>query len=514
MREGKLISMCLFTEREILEATGGIRIGAGTTGSEEYLTVDSVSTDTRSLEPGALFVALVGERFDGHTFCRTALEKEASMLLVSDEHMLPEGAAGILVPDTLPALHALARAYRRKLSCKVIAVTGSVGKTSTREMLYAALANSLRTHATRHNLNNDIGLPLTILSAPRDTQLLIVEMGMRMRGEIRTLTRIAEPDIAVITNIGVSHIERLGSQKEILLSKMEICEGLSGDKVLLINGDDAFLTGYVQETENRNWNRLGVTSLETASVDLLFADHAAEAAAIHNNENRTVFSAAYRNSKESPVCDLGEFVIPCAGMHHVKNALFSILCAQLLGVPADRVKEGLLSYKPAGSRGRMIQTAHYLIYDDAYNASPESMAAAFESVRMIAAGKRKIAALGGILELGSYSAQQHYKVGEAAAKSGMDMLFVCGDNREDVKAGAVSVHPAMPVYLYETRDELTGALTGMLKNDDVILIKASHAFEMEKVTEAIIKADTEKDAEAVNETDMEKTVPFAKGGQP
>ena len=493
--------MRLFTEREILEATGGIRIGAETPGDEDMHAVDSVSTDTRSLEPGALFVALVGERFDGHAFCQTALEKEASLFLISDEHMLPASAAGILVPDTLLALHALARAYRRKLACKVIAVTGSVGKTSTREMLYAALSHSLRTHATKHNLNNDIGLPLTILSAPADTELLIVEMGMRMRGEIRTLTRIAEPDIAVITNVGVSHIERLGSQEEILLSKMEICEGLSGNKVLLINGDDPFLTGYVKNKADKNWNELGVTSLETASFDLLFADQAAEAIAIRSYENKTAFNVACRDSKDSPSYDLGEFVLPCAGIHHVKNALFSIECAKLLCVPMDHVKKGLLSYKPAGSRGRMIRTAHYLIYDDAYNASPESMAAAFESVRIIAAGKRKIAALGGILELGSYSAQQHYKVGEAAAESGMDILFVCGDNREDVRAGALSVHPGMTVYLFETRDALTCSLTGILKKDDVVLIKGSHAFEMEKVTQAII------------ESDNAYSVPFEKGGQ-
>ena len=486
--------MWLFTEREILDATGGIRIGALTPDDGDLRVVYSVSTDTRTLEPGALFAALVGERFDGHAFCQTAFEKDASLFLISDEHMLPEESAGILVPDTLLALHALARAYRIKLACKVIAVTGSVGKTSTREMLYAALSHTYRTHATKHNLNNEIGLPLTILTAPPDTELLIVEMGMRMRGEIQTLTRIAEPDMAVITNVGVSHIERLGSQEEILLAKMEICDGLFGDKVLLINGDDPFLTEYVQRTSGKSikekkWRELTATSLEVPADGFGFADQAAGAFNMHTTEMGTAFSVMYRDSKNTEAYDLGEFSLSCIGVHHVKNALFAVAIAMRLGVPPDAVRKGLLSYKPTGSRGRMIQTASYLLYDDAYNASPESMAAAFESIRIIAAGRRKIAAIGGILELGSFAGELHYKVGEAAAKSGIDILFVCGDERDYVKKGALSVHPDMPVYLFESRDELTRALMDDLRQGDVVLIKGSHAFAMDKITQTIIESE-------------------------
>lgn len=481
--------MYIFTEREILEATGGVRIGAPVLDIEGITVVESVSTDTRTMQPGALFVALIGEHFDGHTFCQTAFDKDAALLLVSDEHMLPERAAGILVPDTLLALHALARAYRRKLACKVIAVTGSVGKTSTREMLYAALSHSLRTHATKHNLNNEIGLPLTILSAPADTQLLIVEMGMRMRGEISVLTRIAEPDIAVITNVGVSHIERLGSREEILLAKMEVCEGLTGDRILLINGDDILLTDYIRNRTVKTWKQLCVTSLETVSEEMEMADQTALAFDLHTQNKGTAFSCRYRTAGRDTFADLGEFDLPCVGVHHVKNALFSIACAQSLGVSIDAVKRGLMTYKPAGSRGKVIQTANYLLYDDAYNASPESMAAAFESVRLLSAGRRKIAAIGGILELGAFAAAQHYKVGESAAKSGIDMLFVCGENRADVKAGARAIRPDLPVLLFAARDELTGALLASLRKDDVILVKGSHAFEMERVTQAIIESD-------------------------
>ena len=473
----------LFTGKEILEATGGVAAGAGQDDGAFGLAVSSVSTDTRTIEPGALFAALVGERFDGHAFCRTAYDKGAALFLISDEHMLPEGAAGILVPDTLIALHDLARAYRRKLGCKVIAVTGSVGKTSTREMLYAALSRTKKTHATKHNLNNEIGLPMTILSAPAGTELLIVEMGMRMRGEIETLTRIAEPDIAVITNIGVSHIERLGSRNEILLSKMEICEGLTGEKILLINGDDHLLTEYALREGERPWTRLGATAPQG---DLpKFADLAAAATDIRAADGGMAFRVLFRSREGGPADDLGEFRVPCFGAHHVKNALFSVLCAMILGVTADKAREGLATYQPTGSRGRMIETGRFLIFDDAYNASPESMGAAFESVRMVAGERRKIGALGGILELGEYAAEQHFSVGEAAARSGMDMLFVCGDDRESVKEGAHSVCPDLPVFLFASRDELAGALLAEIRDGDVILVKGSHAFEMEKVTESV-----------------------------
>ncbi len=478
--------MIQFTEREILDVTGGIPAGTAA-APEETRAVSSVSTDTRTVVEGALFVALKGDRFDGHDFLEAALEKGAALLLVSDAAALPEGAGGILVPDTLKALHALARAYRRKLGCKVIAVTGSVGKTSTREMLNAVLSGSYRTHATKHNLNNDIGLPMTILTAPSDTELLIVEMGMRMRGEILTLTRIAEPDIAVITNIGVSHIERLGSREEILHAKMEICEGLSGDRYLLINGEDDYLPGYISGVADKNWSLLGITSLMAGVDSFSFADRTVTASDYKADGSGTTFAVHYSPSMHEAPVDLGTFHVGETGIHHIKNALFSIAAAMHLGVPEDRIREGLLAYKPTGSRGRTVNAGKILIFDDAYNASPESMAAAFESVRLLSAGRRKLAALGSILELGRHAAEEHYKVGISAANSGMDMIFACGDNAGDMKAGALSVRPDLPVYIYEDREALTRDLLTKILENDILLVKGSHAFEMGKVADAVME---------------------------
>jgi UDP-N-acetylmuramoyl-tripeptide--D-alanyl-D-alanine ligase len=489
--------MLTFSEKEILEITCGVRIGVETPSELKERLISSVSTDTRTLEPGALFVALVGERYNGHSFCETAFRKGAALILVSDEKMLPSDAPGICVKDTLTALQAIARAYRRKLACKVIAVTGSVGKTSTREMLYAALSSSLRTHATKHNLNNEIGLPLTILSAPSDTELLIVEMGMRMRGEIRTLSRIAEPNIAVITNAGLSHIERLGSREEILLAKMEICDGLTGDKILLINGDDNKLVEHVGHANSTNWNTVGITKIAQdddakilpSSASSISIDLCVAARDVHADPSGMRFSVDIMKGIRSDTDDLGMFTLPCIGLHHVRNALFSILSAAYLGIPVEAVRKGLVTFLPAGSRGRMIRTQKYLVYDDAYNAGPESMAAAFESVRILGGTNRKVAVLGGMLELGVHAAKEHFNIGIEAARSGMDIILVCGEYRNYVMDGAHSVNPDIPVYLYDSRDELTDALLLTIREGDVILVKASHSFEMEKVARAIVDSD-------------------------
>ena len=237
----------MFSLEEIVSAVNGQLIIGSDRRMDKPVTVTGVSKDTRTIKEGELYVALVGDNFDGHSFCSMALEKGASLLLVSDASYLPTTSLAVLVDDTRIALGLLARHYRFKLGAKVIAITGSVGKTSTREMISAGLSDSFKVYSTKANLNNEIGLPMTILSAPEDTEVLVLEMGMRARGEISYLTSIACPDIAIITNVGFSHISRLGTQKNILLSKFEIVEGLVAGGVLAVNGDDKLLTDYSLE---------------------------------------------------------------------------------------------------------------------------------------------------------------------------------------------------------------------------------------------------------------------------
>jgi len=478
--------MSMFTGREILSITQGIYLGSEEMLSMLSVEITGVSTDTRSIQSGNLYIALAGEKFDGHDFCSQAKDKGAAMLLVMSDCSVPDGIAAIHVSDTLLALQEIARAYRDKLSCKVIAVTGSVGKTSTREMLATAFRSSLRTHATKNNNNNEIGLSLTILSAPLDTKVLIVEMGMRMFGEIRQLTQIARPDIAIITNIGVSHIERLRSREGILSAKMEICEGLSGEKTLLINGEDEYLATYTAQPENKKWNRLGATCISEASCPTV--DFSVRARDLQTQKEQTSFRVYMsENGREE---DVGKCILPCVGVHHVKNALFAFLCAHVLHVPYEEICMAMLSYMPTGSRGKIIQTQNYTIYDDTYNASPESFISAFQSVSLLGEGKRKIAAVGGILELGDYAEELHFQVGVDAANSGMDMLLVCGDQRKCVSDGVHSVDEHIPVYLFENTAELMEELILLLRPSDCVLVKASHAFEMEKVTQAIADFDS------------------------
>ena len=484
----------MFSYEEILHVTGGEPLYHPGQNPSVLEGCVGVSTDTRSIRPGDLFIALVGERFDGHMFLCAAAEKGATIALLSRKEQLPDSMTGILVSDTLKALQCLARAYRRKLACRVIAVTGSVGKTSTREMLYFALSKAKRTHATKQNLNNEIGLPLTILSAPRDTEILILEMGMRMRGEIEVLSRIAEPDIALITNVGVSHIERLGSREEIRDAKLEICSGLRDDGVLLYSGNDEYLAPYFRKTRNNRPYRIGET-LDEGSNDDAIADLAVRAVSVHCDHEGTSFSVEARINKSNPMLPMDRITIPAIGSHQVKNAMFAVLAALVLDVSLSFVVKGLTEYYPTGSRSKVIRVDPYLLIDDAYNASPESMAAAFTSLHIIAEkeNRRAVAALGCVLELGAFAEDLHVTIGQAAAKAGIHSLYLCGDFAKNIADGARMIKPQMNIKLFSSREDLTSVLLQEIEPGDAILAKGSHAFAMEKVIEAILSSLKGKD---------------------
>ncbi|MDD3959869.1 MAG: UDP-N-acetylmuramoyl-tripeptide--D-alanyl-D-alanine ligase [Oscillospiraceae bacterium] len=478
--------MAEFTLKEIASAVGGLAINR--TGiKDESITISGICTDSRAVEPGNLFVALVGEHFDGHQFCKEVSDKGGKVFLISREACLPEQSVGIIVPDTLKAYQDLAKYRRKRLGCKVIAVTGSVGKTSTREMIALAMASSFRTHVTTANNNNEIGLPSTILAAPEDTEIIVLEMGMRQLGEIRVLTGIAAPDIAVVTNIGVSHIELLGSRESILAAKMEICEGLGPEGILIINGDDPFLSGYVSEPSNRRWRQLAAAAWTAKSCETLQTDFCVHADRMVMSETGTSFDAVIVDDKQTE--QTISLRIRATGRHHIKNAMISIMCARFAGVDPESACLALQNYHPMSGRGKIIQTKRFTVCDDAYNASPESMMAAFENVAMISGARRKIAAIGGMLELGGYASELHYEIGAGAAESGIDCIYVCGEFAEKVREGALSVRPGIPVKVFADRDQLTDVLIGDLLPDDVILCKASHSFRFDLVSEAIIRLD-------------------------
>ncbi len=456
--------------------------------------ISCVSTDTREISPNCLFIALCGKKFDGHDYINVAIGKGANSICVSDVTKMTEGDYNaILVSDTLKAYQMIAKAKRIEEDFKVIGITGSVGKTSTREMVFAAISSSINTYQTKENFNNEIGLPKTLLEATAGTEVCITELGMRGKGEILELTMIAQPDIAVITNIGIAHIERLGSQDEIFHAKIEIAEGLKPGGLLILNGNDPYLSMYCERMTGKIRTTLVITDESVpANADLVI-----KAFNIILSESSVIFSVEIKAISGIPII-IDNVMIPVPGIHNVTNALTGIGAGIELGLNLNDIIKGLMSYKNVGNRQKVLHYNGMTIIDDSYNAGLESMKAAISMLSNIAGTKRKIAALGGMLELGKFSEFAHEKVGEECVLQGIDIVFTCGEQTIPIETGIIKENehlqsqpisnPKSIIYKhFETRDELISELVNEIGNDDVILIKGSRGFGMEKVTEAIMQ---------------------------
>lgn len=468
----------VFTINEIIKATSGKLCGEWFNLDEPI--VSGACNDTRKILPGNLFVAIKDVR-DGHDFINNAIEGGATAVLISDTKCLPLSIPAILVEDTVKALGLLASYYRVRQNFKVVGVTGSVGKTSTREIIATALRSGLKVHSTPSNQNNEIGMPLTILSAPSDTDVLVLEMGMRLLGEIDYLTNIAKPDIALITNIGCSHIGRLGSRENILKAKTEIINGLRDNGLLIINGDDSYLEGFVKSNSNVDY-RIGSVSAESRRV----TDAVFEACniVISSEGKGTSFDLGIIESNEESI-SLENVKISCVGICHVRNCLFALYIAKELGLDLEKVKEALFTYTVLPGRGNVVKTKRFTIIDDAYNASFESMRAAFENINaMNVRGKsvRKVLALGCILELGDFASSIHKDVGTELAKYNFDRILVTGDNKDDIKEGYMKVKgDSSKIFLFDSTDDMRLALTEELSDGDIVLFKGSNAFGLQKM---------------------------------
>ena len=470
----------MFSFDEAVAAVNGTVVNRkGVIGGSLFIT--GVSSDTRTIEPGNLYIALKGERFDGHNYAAQAVEKGAVAVVVNSMSKVPDNAVGIVVKDTLKALGNLASHYRFKIGAKVIAVTGSVGKTTTRDMITAALSPSFKVWSTKKNLNNDIGLPQTILSAPQDTRVLIVEMGMRAQGEIDYLTNIAHPDIAVITNVGYSHIGILGSREAIRSAKCEIINGLTENGILLVNGDDDFLLDHVKNIIPLNNGLVGIFTGDTKNCPVsVNATHIKE----HDGMD---FDVTFKLAdKESTVNGVH---IALGGEHNVRNACFAIVCASLLQADMDKTLEALSAYAPMDGRGKTYHGKRYTIINDAYNASPESMAAAFGNLDKTNPGSRKIAVLGGMLELGDVSDKLHELTGEACGKYKFDKIIVTGDDRDAFVRGLRKIRPDADVTVCTDTEDVKQKALQIIKDGDTVLFKASHYFGFEALAGEFIDND-------------------------
>ncbi len=442
------------TARQIAEILG-TSVAAG---NPDALASGGVSTDTRTLKRGAVFIALRGENFDGDAFAKAALDAGAAVVVVQRwSGEAPADAAVIEVPDTLLALQKLAHWWRKQLDILVVGITGSNGKTSTKDFTTAVLSRKFKVSSTRGNLNNHIGVPLTVLAATPADQVGVWEMGMNHPGEIAPLCEIARPKYGIITNIGTAHIEFLGSRDAIAEEKGTLARALPADGILFIPAACDY-HDYLRQRTKGSIIPVGNGRGLVRAEDLRFeADH-------------TVFNLVIEGEGTA------EVTLPVPGKHMVGNALLAAGVGWKLGVPIAEIAAGLSLAVPAVGRFSQYQSKGVTVIDDTYNANPESMAAAIDTVAdmAVAAGVRRIAVLGCMGELGSHSEAAHLRVGELAAESGL-MVVAVGEGAEGIARGAGGA-PFFPVL-----EEAAKWISGEAKPGDVVLFKGSRAATVEKV---------------------------------
>ena len=431
---------------------------------EKYADVEflGANNDTRVLQPGQLFIVLQGAR-DGHDFIPAAMEKGAAAVLCSRK---VGDYPAIYVEDPRTALGHIAREEIARLGCKVVGITGSVGKSTTKEMVAAVLESTFRVSKTPANHNNDIGMPMAILAMPEDTEVAVLEMGMNHFGEIAYLSNIANPDIAVIINIGTTHIEYLGSQEGICKAKMEIVEGMSDRGMLLLNGDDLML---------RNLHRLPAQRVTYFGQS---PDCGVCACDVRQEGHMLCFTAV-AGRLTIPV------TLPLEGEHYVNDALAAVAVALKLAVPTEKISESLSSFRNISGRQEIIEKNGYTVINDCYNAGPESMAAALNVLGNRPG--RHIAVLGDMLELGDCAQAEHYRIGRIAAQKA-DYVFTYGPHSARIIDGTVTGGmPENRGRLFTDRDALAETLKNTVKPGDVVLFKASRGIRLDLVLQAFLK---------------------------
>jgi len=454
---------------DVLRACNGMLHGArlDPTWARE-VRFSSVVTDSREAVPGSLFVALRGERADGHDFVGEATRRGAAGAMVS---RVPSGAEELRIPliiveDTLKALGALASAYRLRFNPLVVGITGSVGKTTTKEMTAAVLGVKHRVLKTEGNMNTEIGVPLTVFRLTDDHDVAVFEMAMRARGEIAWLAGIARPRIGVITNIGETHLERLGSRENIALAKAELLEALPEDGCAVLNGDNEWVR-WVRDKARCRSVYYGMTpSCEVTAED------------VRSGPDGTRF----RLKTPSGTADC---FITIPGEHHVYNALAAATVGLNSGLDPSEVSEGLGRFRTGRMRSEVLEADGVTIINDAYNASPVSTKAALQVLKTLARG-RAIAVLGNMLELGEYAVQGHREVGLEAARLKLDLLVTVGDLAENIADAAISAGMnAGSVIACGTKEEAVKLLRERVRPGDTVLVKGSRGMKMERIIEGL-----------------------------
>ncbi|RKQ37397.1 UDP-N-acetylmuramoyl-tripeptide--D-alanyl-D-alanine ligase [Oceanobacillus halophilus] len=432
---------------------------------DEPIEIHEVNTDSRIDTSNSLFIPLVGENFDGHQFVMQALEQGAVAVLWEKERTLPSSIPNdfpvFFVEDTLDALQKLASYYREMVNPIVIGITGSNGKTTTKDLVASVVKSSFVTHYTNGNFNNHIGMPLTILSMERGTEVLILEMGMSGFGEIDLLSKIAKPDYAIITNIGESHIEFLGSREGIAKAKIEILNGLSKNGKVIIDGDESLLQLLHNKTNTitcgfGDANDLSIVECKVTAKETIFT-----------------------------LSDGETYKVPLFGKHHAKNASFAIAISDCLGIDVKKRQDALLSVQKTGMRFDLIKGMNGVtIINDAYNASPTSMKAAIEVVKEMEGFQEKVLVLGDVLELGDHAEYLHESVADVI-ESPITAVFTLGEYAKLITQSIERNNTIHSQHL-TSKEELLEVLMPYMREDTLVLFKASRRLKFETLIQELI----------------------------
>ncbi len=449
-----MIDLKTLTLEQAASAVNGKLIGEGS--------FTGVYTDSRKPVPGGLFIALEGDRFDGHDFIENAEKDGAAAVLCRKE--CDVSIPVIYVEDTKKALLSLASYYRGLFDIPLVGLTGSVGKTTTKEMTALVLSEKYNTIKTQGNLNNDIGMPMTLFNIDETTEAAVIEMGMNHKGEISTLTAVSRPTASIITNIGVSHIENLGSRENIFLAKLEILEGMKKGSSLIINGDNDLLS-----TVKNDDYRIIKFGIENENCSVRAVD-------IEASENGTRCNILYNGQKY-------RCFVPVAGMHNVYDALSAFAVGACMGVEPEKAAGAIEKYVPAGMRQKVVVKNSITFVEDCYNASPDSVKAGLNTLAGFSE-KRKIAVLGDMLELGDYAETAHRDCGKYAAEKNIDILFAYGKD-SFFTADEAKKNGLKNVYHFTDEKELADALFNVIEENDAILFKASRGMKLENVIHII-----------------------------
>jgi UDP-N-acetylmuramoyl-tripeptide--D-alanyl-D-alanine ligase len=459
---------------QIIEWSGGkIKTGTELNG----IVVTGISTDSRTVKSGELFIPLTGENFDGHDYIIGAIEKGAVAFLSSrDIGAEFDGFPAVKVEDTLKAYHKIAHNYRKKFQIPIIAITGSNGKTTTKDILYHILSKKFKVLATEKNYNNEFGLPLTIMKLDSTYQVAVLEMAMRGLGQIRQLCEIACHDIGIITNIGEAHFELLGSYEAIARAKCEILENMKPEGTAVLNADDKWFDFCVERAPGKVISYgLGLKN----SADFQVTDKQ------DKGLDGFLLEVRYGENTHS-------FELPILGVHNIYNTLAAIVAADTMGMTPEEIGDALKTLRPSDKRMEMHKSPDgWVILNDTYNASPSSMGKALEILSKLKHQGRKLAILGDMLELGEIAIQSHRNIGEQIADAEIDELHVMGELGREIALGAVDAGMNSDnVRYWPDKDSLMEYLIRRLKKDDIVLVKGSRRMKMEEIVEALLGITT------------------------